>query len=179
MIKHTGEDKDNSPFLRPVFPCHTVPLQMCSTFASSNTLCLTNSKTVSSLVFCFCCFLVFSSSFYLVFSCFWGFSLSLFLLVLHCWFLFLFPFLLFFFLIFFFLGGGGGLGIGSFPSSFFVFVFVLNLSCMQTYDFTCFIFSLSSFFSLVVIHRSSSLVRLWVCVCVWGGGVPGSLPIRT
>ena len=42
-------------------PYHTVHLQMCSTFASSNTLCLTNSKTVSSLVFCFCFFLVFSS----------------------------------------------------------------------------------------------------------------------
>ena len=52
-----------------------------------------------------------------------------------------------------FFGGGGGVAIGS---SFFL----LNLSCMQTYDFACFVFSLTSFFSLVVIHRSSSLVRL-------------------
>ena len=47
VIKRTGEDKDKNPFLRPVFPCHTVHLQMCSTFASSNTLLSkTNSKTV-------------------------------------------------------------------------------------------------------------------------------------
>ena len=134
VIKRTGEDKDNIPFLRPVFHYHTVHLQQ-STFASSNTLCLRNSKTVSSLVFCFCFFLVFSSSFYLVFSCFtffWFLTFFFFFVVacfvLHCWFRFLFP--SFSFSFFFF----GGVGIGSFSSS--LFFYFLNLSCMQTYDFT-------------------------------------------
>ena len=138
VIKRTDEDKDNNPFLRPVFPYHTVHLQMCSTFASSNTLCLTNSKTVSSLVFRFFFFLffffVFSSSFYLAFS-FLFFSLSLFPLffsflacfVLYCWFRFLFSFPLSFFF-----GGGGGGGIVFFL--FFFLLFFFNLSCMQTYD---------------------------------------------
>ena len=113
VIKRTGEDKDNNPFLRPVFHYHTVHLQH-STFASSNTLCLTNSKTVSSLVFCFCFFLVFSSSFYLVFSCFTFFGFSLFssfllLLVLFC----IVGFVFFFLSFSFFLGGGGYWWIGS------------------------------------------------------------------
>ena len=61
---------------------------------------------------------------------------------------------------------------------------------MQTYDITSFFLFLISplfvlfffiFSPLVVIHRSSSLVRLWVCVCVGGGEgrVPGWLPRRT
>ena len=120
VIKHTGEDKDNNPFLYPVFPYHTVHLQMCLTFPGSNTLCLTNSQIVSSLV---------------------------------C------PFILVLLLLLLFFGGGSGGGIGSF--FFFFFFFFLNLSCMQTYDFTFFSFFLFFFlFLLVVSHWSSSLVRL-------------------
>ena len=67
LRKHTGEGKDNNPFLQPDFPCHTVHLQMSSTFPSCNTLCLTNSKSFSSLVFCFSFFLLF---FFFIFSLF-------------------------------------------------------------------------------------------------------------
>ena len=91
VIKHTGEDKDNSPFLHPVFPCHTVHLQRCSTFPSSNTLCLRHSK----IVYCLVCLFVLLCSFvlcllfyffvvvfpFLIFSDFWG---LVFCFVLFC-----------------------------------------------------------------------------------------------
>ena len=131
MIKHKGKDKDNNPFLHPIFPFHPVHLQMCSTFPSNNTLCLTSGAE--------------------------GEVDYVFVL-------------------------------------FFVFVF-LNLSCMQTYDFTSTSFNLCSlffcsfffliFFFYLVKHRSSSLVLLWVRgVWGWGAGggvsgVPIWLPIHT
>ena len=86
------------------------------------------------------------------------------------------------FLLFFFslLWGGGGGGIGSFCCCccFIKFYYWTSVACRpMTSPFFSFLISLPCFllffiFSLVVIHRSSSLVRLLVCVCVcvWGGG---------
>ena len=94
--------------------------------------------------------------------------------VCFCLFVYLYfgGFFFFFFSFFsFWLGGGGG-GGDFFSSSVVGF---LNLSCMQTYDFTSFFsffffffkfhpvlffFLFFFFFFYLVIHRSSSLVRL-------------------
>ena len=69
----------------------------------------------------------------------------------------------------------------------FFFFFLTSVACRPMTSFVLGFFlkiSLPCFllffiFSLVVIHRSSSLVRFWVCVGGVGRGVPGWLPIRT
>ena len=139
VIKHQGED-----FLLFRF--------MCSTFPSSNTLCLTNSETVSSLVFV----LTFLLSFFFLLN-FFGCSLfDLFMFCLFCsvWLVlvsFFFPFFFSFFLFeFVCVWGGGGGGAGALCVSFFSFFFsgggegnfffFFKISCIQTYDIPFFFF---------------------------------------
>ena len=125
VIKHQGED-----FLLFHF--------ICSTFPSSNTLCLTNSETVSSLVFCFVLtFLLLVLFCFFLFN-FFGCSLfDLFTFCLFCsvwvfFFSFFFPFFFSFWVcvcvggglvcVFFsFLFRGEGRGIGCFFLFFFCF----------------------------------------------------------
>ena len=120
VVKQTGEDKGSNPLFCPVFPYRTVHLQMCSTFPSNTTLCLTNSK----IVYCLVRLFLFAS------------LLVIFLFVCCCCRFSFFPglFRLFFvcsssppppFFFFFFLGGERG-------KRLVVLFLFFSLGCMQT-----------------------------------------------
>ena len=140
MVKHTCEDKDNDPFLHPVFP------YICRCVQHFPATCLK-----PCLPFLFCSFvlcllyLIFFFNFFAVFSFFSDFSVCLFFaFVLFGWFLLPPPPSLFFFFLtgvfVFFTGGGWG--------ELVVCLVFFNLGCLQADDST-FISPLFSFSCLL------------------------------